>query len=398
MTRDGLFDVSSIPGFEQITRAGRVPADPGALLSARAGLDDAIAAEQVAAPRPAVLGQRGRPGRGRWVRRALAVAAAAALLPVGRIAVDTVNPAGASVAIAADGSLQCSGEGHAAAIDPRDADLRLLPVSLPHGWQVATIAARWQTSNDPAACWVPALSLVRLDDDRVVTGNVSVRGPFAEVDVESFTGPRSTVQVAGEQGLLLDSSQEGFLRWVWTADDRTWVMEARELTLDQGQLVATGITTTGTDVDWQPTGDDGDLQVVARRPGPPSTRRAADLAWYVDLTGPDGRAAHYMVDHQPEHPTPALQAAWPGVVVSPDGTEARLERPGRRDGEDQIMVWRDGLRISAGVGPIFGTDANAPATVPFGVLSAIVDSLAPAPADDPRLTEYALDEDTVDHP
>ena len=406
MTRDDLFDLSSIPGIEDLTRAGRVPADPAALLSARARLDAAIALEPARGTplaTPLVIpASSARSGRGRWVRRALAVAAGAALIPVGRIAVDTVNPAGASVAIAADGSLQCSGEGYAAAIDPRDADLRLLPSSLPEGWQVTTIAARWETSDDPAACRVPALSLVRVGDDRVVTGNVSVHGPFAQVDVESFMGARSTVQVAGGQGLLLDSSQDGFQRWVWTADDSTWVMEAEELTRAEGELVAASVATTGTDVDWQPVGEAADLKVVARRPTPAPTYRDTRLAWYVGLSGPDGLAANYSVDYQPEHPTLALEAAWPGVVVSADGTEARMARPGPAEedqiGEDQIMVWRDGLRVSAGAGPIFGSGDNLPEPVPFSVLSAIVDSLAPVPADDPRLTEHAFDEDTVEHP
>ncbi len=135
------------------------------------------------------------------------------------------------------------------------------------------------------------------------------------------------MQVAGEQGLLLDSYQEGFQRWVWTAEEGTWVMEAQELTREEGERVAAGITTTGTDVDWQPTGDDGGLQFVARRPGPPPPYRAARLEWYVDLTGPDGQPVHYTVDYQPEHPTPALAAAYPGVVVSADGTEADLSEP-----------------------------------------------------------------------
>jgi hypothetical protein len=348
---------------------------------------------------PAVVAAARRVRRRRaGLRRALAVAAAAALLPLGRIALDTANPEAASVAIAADGSLQCSGEGYAAPIDPRDADLRLLPASLPYGWQLGTIAARWETSSDPAACRVPALSLVRVDDDRVLTGSVSVHGPFDEVDVESFTGSRSTVDVAGEQGLLLAGSVDGFQRWVWTAEDRTWVMEAQELTSEEGELVAAGINTTGNDVGWQPAGDAVDLQVVAQRPGPLPTYRPARLAWYVDLTGPGGLAAHYIVDYQPEHPTPALEAAWPGVVVSPDGTEARMERRSPGEGEEQIVVWREGLRISAGAGPIFGTDTDTPVPVPFNVLSAIVDSLAPAPVEDPRLTEHALDEDTVEHP
>lgn len=397
MTRADLFDVSSIPGIEDLTLAGRVPSDPAALRSARAVLDAAIAAEAADATLLVPPAPSARSERARWVRRAIAVAAAAALLPVGRIALDTLNPAGASVAIAADGSLVCSGEGYAAAIDPRDADLRLLPATLPAGWQVERIAARWETSNDPATCQVPALSLVRVNDDRTITGTVSVHGPFAEVDVESFLGSRSTVEVAGEEGLLLDSTANGFQRWVWTSGDGTWVMEAQDLTGQEGAVVAAGITSTGTDVEWQPTGDDVDLQVVAQRPGPPPAYRDARLAWYVDLTGPDGRAAHYAVTYQPEHPTPVLEAAYPGVEISADGTEGRLERPGPV-GTEALTVWRDGLRISAGAGRIFTTDTDSPQQVPLGVLAAVVDSLAPAPPDDPRLVDDALPEDTVAHP
>jgi hypothetical protein len=175
-------------------------------------------------------------------------------------------------------------------------------------------------------------------------------------------------------------------------------MEAQELSTDEGELVAAGVTTTGSSVDWQPTGDDLGLQVVARRPGPPPTYRSAHLEWYVDLTGPDGRAAHYYVSYQPEHPTLALEAAHPGVVVSADGTEARFDRPGAAEA-DQITIWRDGLTISSGSGPMFvNTTDPAPASAPYEVLTAIVDSLTPVPADDPRLTEHALDEDTVTHP
>ena len=46
MTRTELFDVSSIPGIEDLTRAGQVPANPDALVAARTQLDAAIAAEQ----------------------------------------------------------------------------------------------------------------------------------------------------------------------------------------------------------------------------------------------------------------------------------------------------------------------------------------------------------------
>lgn len=396
MTRNDLFDVSSIPGIEDLTRAGQVPANPEALVAARARLDAAIAADPATGAGAVLPVARSR--RRRWVYRSLAVAAALAMLPLGRIALDSARPDVARVAIAADGSLQCSNAGFAAPIDPRDADLRLLPATLPDGWQLDRIAARWSTSDDPAACRVPALSLVRLDGDRVITGDVTVHGPFAGVDAESFLGSRSTVQVAGVPGLLLERPDVGFQRWVWTSDEHTWVMEARDLTADEGELVAAGITTTGTLVDWEPTGDDLGLLVVAQRPGPPPTYRPAHLEWYVDLTGPDGRAAHYYVRYQPEHPTLALEATHPGVVVSADGTEARIDRPGLAEVE-QISIWRDGLTISAGNGPMLSNDTDPTAApAPYEVLTAIVDSLAPVPPDDPRLTEHALDEDTVDHP
>jgi hypothetical protein len=108
------------------------------------------------------------------------------------------------------------------------------------------------------------------------------------------------------------------------------------------------------------------------------------------------------VSYQPEHPTLALEASHPGVVVSADGTEARIDRPGAAEA-DQITVWRDGLTISADPGPKIGNDtdpvpAPAPAPAPYEVLTAIVDSLAPVPVDDPRLTEHAFDEDTVAYP
>ena len=84
-------------------------------------------------------------------------------------------------------------------------------------------------------------------------------------------------------------------------------------------------------------------------------------------------------------------------MVSPDGSEARIELRDPDEGE-QLLVWRDGLRISAAAGPVFDAGTDATARIPISVLSAIVDSLASVPADDPRLVERAFDEDTVEHP
>ena len=330
-----LFDVSSIPGIEDLTRTGQVPANPAALEAARAQLDAAIAAEPTTGT-GAVL-PVARSARRRWAHRSLAVAAALALLPLGRIALDTARPDVARVAIAADGSLQCSNEGYAAPIAPRDADLRLLPAALPDGWQLDRIAARWSTSDDPAACRVPALTLVRLDDDRVITGDVTVHGPFAEVDAESFLGSRSTVQVAGVPGLLLDSSDAGFQRWVWTSDEHTWVMEARELTADEGELVAAGITTTGTDPDWQPTGDD--LGSAGGRPAP---RAAAHL--------PDRPPGVVRRPHRTRRARRALLRALP--ARAPD-SRPRSHLPGRR----RLRRWNRGA--DGPTGPGRGRDRSA---------------------------------------
>jgi hypothetical protein len=69
MTRIELFDVASIPGIEDLTRAGQVPANPDALVAARARLDAAIAAEpttRTAATPDAPTRNSGRRRRG-WI-------------------------------------------------------------------------------------------------------------------------------------------------------------------------------------------------------------------------------------------------------------------------------------------------------------------------------------------
>jgi hypothetical protein len=387
-----LVDVASIPGMAELARAGTIDPDPAALVRARAMLDAAALAAD--ADLPQLPAHRGAARR--WALRGLAVAAVVALVPIGRIALDAAQPGLARVAVAADGSLHCSGEGYATPIDPRDADLRLLPSTLPQGWALQTIAARWEASHDPAACRVPALSLLRTDPQRVVTAVASVYGPFADVDATGFLGSRTNVEVADTDGLLLDWDNGKSLRWIWTDHGHTWLMEAQGLTPTEGATLAEAISTDASSATWQPTGDDLDLQVVAQRPGPPPAHHPARLAWYVDLVGPDGQTAHYAVTYQPKHPTPALEDVWLGVRINAQGTEARISHP---DAEgDQLTIWRDGLTISAGPGAQF-TQADGPVeTVPYPNIAAIVDALAPAPADDPRLTTYALNEHTEPHP
>ena len=75
-----------------------------------------------------------------------------------------------------------------------------------------------------------------------------------------------------------------------------------------------------------------------------------------------------------------------------------MERPGPSEGEDLIIVWRDGLTDLRRPRTDLPKRRQRPRAGPVSVLAAIVDSLAPAPADDPRLTEHAFDEDTVAHP
>ena len=65
MTRTELFDVSSIPGIEDLTRAGQVPANPDALRAARTQLDAAIAAE----PSPRTAATPEAPARSSGRRR-----------------------------------------------------------------------------------------------------------------------------------------------------------------------------------------------------------------------------------------------------------------------------------------------------------------------------------------
>jgi hypothetical protein len=135
---------------------------------------------------------------------------------------------------------------------------------------------------------------------------VLVFGPFAGVDAGAFLGDRSTVQVADSEGLLLDSGNDKFLRWVWTQDGSTWVMEAQGLSGKQGTILARSVTTEGAIAGWEPRRDDLGLRVVAQRTGPAPTYRPAELAWYVDHVGPDGQSAHYEAHYQPDHPRPAV--------------------------------------------------------------------------------------------
>lgn len=121
MTRIELFDVASIPGIEDLTRAGQVPANPDALVAARARLDAAIAAEpttRTAATPDAPTRNSGRRRRG-WIGATAGIAflvagAGTAAAWVGRVE-PTVRDTARCFAIATTefGDLGRSGEAYA---------------------------------------------------------------------------------------------------------------------------------------------------------------------------------------------------------------------------------------------------------------------------------------------
>lgn len=332
----------------------------------------------------------------RWVRRSGAVAAALALLATGRIALDTQEPALARVAVASDGSVRCSGSGYAAPIAPRDADLRLLPRSLPAGWQLGHVAARWSTLDDPASCSVPALGLHRVDQDRRITATVDVLGPFSAVDVNGFLGERTTAGVDGHDAIRFDF--DGFRRWIWTTGDRSWVMEASGLTADDATLLQDTVSTTNWTAKANPAAAEGlELVVDTQRVGAPAGRTPAHLDWYTELIGPDGQAATYFVRYSPDQPDEAIAAATVGSVLAADGRSATSQY--QTEAGDQLVTRRDGMIIQIGAGSLFPYDNDpTPKPVPTSTLRALIDSLADAPQTDPRLVEHAYPEDTVPHP
>lgn len=396
------FDPWTVPDFDHIRAAGAVS---GANLdAARAGargvLLDHIAqclpddgAERRVSAHVQSRGRRKHP----WARRGLAVAAAVTLLAASQFALQTVRPGAArgSVAFAADGSVTCPGSGYAHPIKPADADARLLPATLPAGWSIDRIFARWEVSDSSAACTRPSLTVVRIGSDEVVTGQAQVFGPFRAVDTDSFLGDRAAVRIDGEPGLHLTMTGTDFNRWVWTDGDQSWLMESEGFGSADAVALVDAVHTEGSSVSWDAAAAPAGTEVTHLRDSAPYAYQPAAVSWYLRLRGPHGQGLAVDASFSPEHAVGILEQPSVGTRLLADGsarTESSTEEGYsvsiQRDDGWQISGWNEAQWESGQM------SKRSSAAVLEDVLAALVN----VPADDPRLSKYALDEPTVEHP
>ncbi|MCI0685665.1 MAG: sigma-70 family RNA polymerase sigma factor [Sporichthyaceae bacterium] len=362
-------------------------ADAARLVAIRAMVD--MAARTVE-PRPSTLEPSPPAGETRSVSpRGLVVGGlAATVLAVLAVLVSALLPDGARAplsepAIADDGQLNC-GDGYAAAIPPRDADLRLLPTSLPSGWTLTRIFARDETFR--GYCAPPSLTVADPDQS---WPRMSVYGPFPAISIDGF-GTGTPVTIVSRPGLRFDydsATPRELHRWVWTDQSgHTWMAETWGYPLNEANTVLDAVSTEGDQVRWEPADPTSQLSVLHQRTGPPYLTDSRSLAWYVDLNGPGGPLSLQVSKTYRDDPVPLLASTSPG----PFGEVTRLS------GRTLILQDDEG-----GASPRFLAYELAPGVVvqaeirghPLPDVLAIISSLTDVPTDDPRLETHALNED-----
>jgi hypothetical protein len=320
--------------------------------AAPADLDDAQLAALLERARRRVDAERsgGAPPRVRRLRprtRVALVAAAAAVLTAVPVAVSVVNqddgtgPSGLSVAVAQNGQFVCT-NGFATAVDPAEADVRLLPDQLPAGWEYTQILVRHERSQN---CDVPSLVALQVDPSGVVTGRLAVTGPVDAfintpvVDRNSvpdtvFGAPARRFDLAADPARAIDHELH---RWVWSDDTgRQWSAEVVGFDLDEARRQLAGVAVEGSAVTWQAV--DPGWSLIHLRTGPPYDLPTGGTSWMVSATGGlEGRG--YDVYANPEPHLPAAASAWiddrlievaghPAVISPVRGTEADGGPPG----------------------------------------------------------------------
>ncbi|KQS68211.1 hypothetical protein [Modestobacter sp. Leaf380] len=364
-------------------------AELSALLTrARARVD----AGRTAAPRSGARRLRPR------TRLAL-VAAAAAVLTAVPIVVDVVGqdedgtaPPGLSlaVAVAQNGEFACA-NGFATAVDPAQAEVRLLPDELPPGWEYSEIFVRHERSQN---CDVPSLVALQLDSTGVVTGRLAIRGPV-EAYVNAPVVDRDSVPdtVFGASARRFDYAVDPagpidaeIHRWLWTdSSGRQWTAEVVGLGLEEARRQLDGVTVDGPDVTWQAV--DSAWSLIHLRTGDPYVLPTGGTSWTVGADGGLGGRG-FDVHSNPEPHVPAAASAWvddrlteldgrPAVVSPVRGSEAEGGPPGS---PGYITLAVD---VEPGVTAISRFVPGDLASV-----EAMLGSLRQVPPDDPRIEAY----------
>jgi hypothetical protein len=269
--------------------------------------------------------------RPRWGHRVTLIAAAAAILtavPLVLSAVldDDAQPRVLQAAVAADGSIVC-GSGYAAAIDPGDASVRLLPDRTPAGWSYAQIFAREDTQY--GWCVPPSFTALQEDAEGRVTGRISVTGPIpARIDRHQLDRYSTPDTLNGRPARRFDAAIDFPVhRWLWTDDqDRVWEAEASGMALDAGREALAAVAVNGAEVAWDAASLPG-WRLVHLREGPPYGPDPRRLNWYVEMT--DGtRPRMVTVDVAHGATAPLLAGVAVGdQVTTVGGHPAVLSRP-----------------------------------------------------------------------
>ncbi|HEV8528984.1 MAG TPA: hypothetical protein VGS60_15775 [Actinomycetes bacterium] len=354
-------------------------ADAARLVAIRAMVDTVVTAVE---PSPSTKRTRRVWPRGLVVVGVAVVLAALGVL-VPALVPDRARAPLSDTAIADGGRLNCE-EGYAAAIPPRDADLRLLPARLPSGWTLTRIFARDETFR--GYCVPPSLTVA--DPDRSWR-RMSVYGPFPAISLDEL-GAGRPVTVGGRPGLRFDdevASPRELHRWVWTDQSgQTWMAETSGYPLTEADTVVAAVSTAGDRVRWEPADPTSRLSVLHQRSGPAYSTDSRSLAWYVDLDGPSGPLRLQVTKTYRDDPAPLLASTSPG----PFGEVRRLngrtlilnDEGGRESPAFLAYEWAPGVIVNAEIRGHALADTLA-----------IIGSLTAVPADDPRLETYALDED-----
>jgi hypothetical protein len=322
--------------------------------------------------------------RGRWRVAAIVVAAVVAA-PVGLVAMlpGVASRLGlpwvTSVAVLGSEAADrlCDGGGHATAIPPSQASLRLWPGELPSGWTVTAVFAR-DIDVSRSGCVVPSMVLAETTADNVVVGSVRVVGPRTSVSLPGdpeFTTDRVAGRPAREvtyPGMEVPD----FRRWLVTGPGGlTWELDAAGLTESRARQIADSLSFTTTHVDYR--AEPGSpVSVLYRRTGPPyPTRASGGLEWYVNFRDASGHVRGLSVRRSPLRLPLGSEEIAPGSRLRQVEGRPAVENPGS-------------LTVEVRPGVLASTEVRGD----LPAIEQLLGSLVNLDSDDPRLQRYALDE------
>lgn len=334
----------------------------------------------------------GTPRSGRGFMPLLAGAVAVAV--VATVVLSLVRPgsgpslAGVSAALDARGQIVCGAGAVVEDLAPVEAATRLLPTVLPGGWHVGRI---WVT-REPAPCeQTPSLTAAVLDSEGSVTSSVMIRGPLPYA-VDTSGAEVTDAMIGGVRGKVLafdDAKGPGERVWVWVVEGRTWYMKAYGFTAADNGAVAAAVRISGNKVSLDAAYSPAGLRVISQRTGPAYGTQTREQ-WYVTLgTGEMNSRSDGQVWMRI---TTVIGGPFAVDGVFPDGQTLSRENGHwvlQQHAYGGVNLYESDARPGVVVTfdpPWSGGEPTLGAMTPEQWLAA-VESLAPVPVDDPRLTD-----------